>query len=199
MVSQVVNKDEDQNPPAENTYVAFYRLKKSPNGQPVKMTFGAHSGMKALKKLCKHVGYKSIQEFHSLSLMEVLKGNSYRDVAIWDSEMNAKEAKAKGITADVVDLGAFRESKNVAKNKGKKHVKLGWLSQKLAMTGEKRILSKMRLLHESNFTPAQIAAMPDKELSTHVTTVGGNELDDIRRDAYYQRHYGYGAGMYGED
>lgn len=196
MVSQVVVGPGEVN---TQLYMAYYRTKKSPNQHPVKSFFKATSGMKALKALCTQAGVKSLEDFATCSLMEVLQGGKYRDVVIWESAVNAKTMAEQGEGVDmsnVADLALFRQRKPMAKThrKDKKHVKLGWMATKIQTTDEKRILNNMKLLSEGVFTPQQLAdsatATKGKTYSSSGTTAGMSDYE--RREAYYESVYGMG-------
>ena len=185
---------------ADNLYMAFYRTKKQVSKSPVKAFFRAGSGMKALRKMFEQTGTKRIEDFHTLSLMEVLEGNKYRDVLNHDSEINAKTV-AKDfknlVGSSVTDIQEFKERKSTVGKGKKKHVKLSWMAEKIVSTGEQRILRGMKLLAEEGYVPK---ALPEGYMGSGTTSpyrYGTKEYDE-QREEYYNAHYGFGYGYQGD-
>lgn len=174
-------------------YMAYYRTKKQPNTSPVKAFFRASSGMKAVNQLFTQTGAKKVDDFITLSLMEVLENNKYRDILNHDSTATttATGISPSIIGSNVTSLHEFKERKNeVGKKDKKKHVKLSWMSEKLVNTGEYRILNKMKVLAEEGYVPKEVT-------ETTITTPYryGTSAYEQQREEYYNHHYGFGYGM----
>ncbi len=206
MVSTAVQKEIK-----DNLYLAFYTFKGTAS-PPKKVYFKASSGMKALRKLCKQCGIKNMEGFKTLALMEVYPNNTYRDVVSYDSQISAKTVMAgtagSTIGATVTDLGDFkrRKGERIMGKGSKKHVKLGWVSQKIVVTQEKRILDGMKLLQEKDYTQQEVKdfsrsnpSYPNRTYTPSGSGMTAGSTDEDRLNDYYARHYSGGYDMMGDD